>query len=283
MTMFFAAALLAAQAAQAVDPVEIERAIHSNQLEQAAPSTDPAEIEHAIESNRLEQARQMLAMATAEGNTDPRLAVLRADLSFALKSWSDARSRYLDLANADPGDARSAERAGIASIMTGDMKAATRLLNRAASSGGASWRGWNALGVIHDFEGNWAKADEAFEKAQSLSPEQPEILNNRGWSLLLRGEWARALPVLEQASLLDPNSARCRNNLELARAAIAENLPARMKGESDSDYAARLNDAGVVAAQRGEKARAIAAFSQALAASDSWFPRAANNLAAVQQ
>ena len=81
---------------------------------------------------------------------------------------------------------------------------------------------------------------------------------------------------------LDPSSTRSRNNLELARAAIAEDLPQQRQDESDSDFAARLNDAGVAAAQRGQRAKAIAAFSRALAVRDKWFPRAANNLAAVE-
>ncbi len=249
---------------------------------QAAAGPDPVEIAHAIDTNRLEQARQMLANATAAGQGGPEFERLRADLAYARRNWSDARARYVGLADADSTDGRSSERAGIASIILGDLTTAAKLLDRAIQSGDASWRAWNAKGVLSDLKGNWAGADEAFDAAAAMAPDEPEILNNRGWSLLLRGEWARALPVLEQAAGLDPSSTRSRNNLELARAAIAENLPERRMGESDSDFAARLNDAGVAAAQRGQRARAIAAFSRALAAKDSWFPRAANNLSAVQ-
>jgi tetratricopeptide (TPR) repeat protein len=74
-----------------------------------------------------------------------------------------------------------------------------------------------------------------------------------------------------------------RQHLELAQAAVSADLPKRRPRESDSDFAARLNDAGIAAERRGERDRAIAAFSRALAVSDSWFARAANNLARMEQ
>ena len=100
--------------------------------------------------------------------------------------------------------------------------------------------------------------------------------------MLSRGRWNAALALLEQAVLLDPKSPRIANNLELARAAVSEDLPRRHDGESDDDWAARLNDAGVVAGIRGDRKRAIAAFAQAISARHHWFDRAANNLAAAE-
>jgi hypothetical protein len=87
---------------------------------------------------------------------------------------------------------------------------------------------------------------------------------------------------LEQAAILDPRSSRIRNNVELARAALANHLPVRKAGVTVSVFAGRLNVAGVAAQRRGDRARAIAAFSQALAVNDSWYARAANNLEKVQ-
>ena len=98
---------------------------------------------------------------------------------------------------------------------------------------------------------------------------------------LLRGDWSRAAVLFEQAAIRDPHSARINDNLELARAALASDLPKRRQGEDDKDWAARLNDAGVAAQIMGNKARAIAAFSQALEARSTWYERAANNLKAA--
>jgi Flp pilus assembly protein TadD len=249
---------------------------------QSADAPGLGEIRHAIESNRLEQARQMLGMAMAAGQSGAQVDTLLADLAFARKNWAEAATRYSALATATPKDGRSAERAAIADIMLGKLQSAETFADKAIASGSASWKAWNAKGVLCDFRSDWKGADEAFAVAAKMKPDEPDILNNRGWSLILRGKWMDAVTPLEQASILDPKSARIQNNLELARAAIADHLPERRAGEADGDFAARLNDAGVAAEERGDRARAIAAFSQALSVKDSWYARAANNLQEAQ-
>src|SRR5206468_5516488 len=116
-----------------------------------------------------------------------------------------------------------------------------------------------------------------------LSPGRAEVINDQGWSHVLRGEWATALPYFEDAAKRDPSSQRIANNLELARAALTAELPSRRPSESTADWAARLNDAGVAAQLVGDRARAVAAFSQALYASGAWYSRAANNLEAANR
>jgi Flp pilus assembly protein TadD len=250
---------------------------------QGAGAPDPGEIEHAIESNRLEQARQMLGSAIADGQSGPQVDRLLADLAFANGNWAEAAIRYQALAAATPTDGPIAERAALSNIMLGQPAKAEAFADRAIASGKASWRAWNARGVICDYKGDWKGADDAFAAASKMKPDEAAILNNQGWSMILRGKWAQALGPLEQAAILDPKASRIRNNLELARAALANGLPERNPGESDSDFAARLNDAGVAAEQRGDRARAIAAFSQALTVSDSWYARAASNLERAQE
>jgi len=250
---------------------------------QAAAGPDPREIEHAIEADRLEQARQMLAEAMAAGQSGVEIDRLAADLAFAKEKWATAQVSYAALLHANPNDERSAVRAAIASLMLGDSVKAAAFVDAAIALNSSSWEAWNAKGVLCDLGRDWICADEAFAKARTLSPDNPEVLNNHGWSMILRGEWDEALTILEQAAILDPKSKRIQNNLELTREALADELPKRRPGESDVDFAARLNDAGVAAEQNGDKKRAIAAFSQALAVSDTWYERAANNLKRVQQ
>ena len=136
--------------------------------------------------------------------------------------------------------------------------------------------------VAADLRGDWEVADLAYSRAQALKPDRAEAVNNLGWSLLLRGRWADALEQLERAAALNPKSKRIADNLDLARAAVSVDLPQRRPNESDSDWAARLNDAGVMARVRGDQQRAIAAFAQAIEARTQWFERAANNLALAQ-
>jgi Flp pilus assembly protein TadD len=236
----------------------------------------------AMQAGRLDQAKIMLDAAVAAGAQGEEVDRLHADLAFRSGDYAGALDRYQRLAAIHPQEPLNFERAGIAAVHVRDLRRATAALNAATALSGASWRAWNARGVLADYRRDWAAADLAYDRALALAPDRAEVLNNRGWSLLLRGQWQDALPLLERAVSLDPKSRRTTDNLELARAALAEELPVRRAGEGNSDWAARLNDAGVVAAAGGDRQRAIAAFARAIETSSAWFERAANNLAIVE-
>lgn len=235
----------------------------------------------AVAAGRLDQAKLMIGKAVAAGTTGPEMDQALADLAYAEGNYSEALVRYQQLLTAAPRDAMLLERIAIAAFKTNDLNRATEFIERATSVPGATWRSWNARGVIADFQHDWIKADAAYEKAWEISPDHAEVATNQGWSRILRGDWTAAITYLERATRIDPASARGRNNLELARAAVSAELPARQPGEDDDAWAARLNDAGVAARLLGDNKRAIAAFSQALEASGTWYRRAANNLHAL--
>lgn len=247
-----------------------------------AQSQALSEAAHALSNGRLEQARIMIGNAVRAGAQGPQIDRLLADLAFDSGDYRIALARYEALLASNPGHALFAERAGICAIHLGDAARATSMIALATASPAASWRAWNARGVLADRRGDWVEADLAYSRSAKAAPGRPEILNNHGWSLLARGRWNEALASLEQAALLDPKSPRIANNLELAKAAVSEDLPRRRDGESDGDWATRLNDAGVVAGIRGDRRRAIAAFAQAISARNRWFERAANNLVAAE-
>jgi len=242
------------------------------------PAPPLAEAEHAIRAGRLEQARLMIGRAVAAGVTGDQIDRLLADLAFASDNNEEAQQRYQVLLAANPTDPIVAERAGIAALKQGNVATAMVLIDRATKSPKASWRAWNARGVIADLQQDWRAADAAYQEAAKRSSDESEIINNQGWSLLLRGDWERAESRFERASALDPHSTRIANNLELARGAVAAELPQRRVGEDDRAWAARLNDAGMAAQLMGNRQRAVAAFTQALEASGTWYARAANNL-----
>ncbi len=239
--------------------------------------------EHAIQVDRLEQASLMITRAMTAGATGPHLARVLADLAFAKGKYDEALLRYQSLVGKNPNDALLLERAGLAALKLGEPDRAAPFLIRATALPRASWRAWNARGVVADMKGDWADADLAYARAAHLAPDKVEPVNNRGWSLLLRGNWQESLQYFQTAAAMDPSSKRIADNLELAREALAADLPQRRVGETDTSWAERLNDAGVAAAILGDKARAKAAFSQALEASDTWYSRAANNLEAIKQ
>lgn len=246
----------------------------------ATPSLDEAA--HALAAGRPEQARQMIASAVASGASGPAVDRLLADLAFSQSDWARALAGYKVLLAARPADPILLQQAGIAALQLGRAGEAVGFLDQAVAQPGAGWRAWNARAVAADLQHDWRSADRAYAKAGKLARDNAQVLNNRGWSLLLRGEWAAAVGPLTRAAALAPGDRKIAANLDLARSAVSESLPPRRPGESDAEWAARLNDAGVVAFRRGDPQKAIAAFAQAVETSDRWFARAANNLAYVE-
>jgi tetratricopeptide (TPR) repeat protein len=245
------------------------------------PAPSLADAAHAIDAGRLDQARLMVERAMAAGAKGAEIDRLLADLAFRSGNNAEALLRYRQLFLANHKDQRLCERAAIAALRILDTSGATPFVECATAGTAESWRAWNARGVLADLNRDWEGADAAFAHAAELAPKRAEVVNNQGWSRLLRGDWRQAQRYFERAAALDPKSRRIASNLELARAALASDLPQRRAGESEHDWAARLNDAGVAAKVLGDRPRAVAAFTQALEASGSWYARAANNLEAA--
>lgn len=255
----------------------------------AAPAPPPVDVhallagaDHAVDANRLDQASLMISRAVAGGASGAELNRVLANLAYAKGNYGQALGQYATLLRAAPNDETMLERAAIAALKVGQLDRADPLLKRATAKPSATWRVWNACGVAADLRRDWTEADKCYDQATRLAPREVEPVNNLGWSLLLRGDWNGALELFQRAVALDPNSGRAANNLELAKAALSAELPGRDPGESDASWAARLNDAGVAAMLLGDKARATAAFTQALDVSGTWYKRAANNLESVR-
>jgi tetratricopeptide (TPR) repeat protein len=74
---------------------------------------------------------------------------------------------------------------------------------------------WVGLAASYDRLKRFDLADRAYEAAIRILGPTPEILNNQGFSYMLRGDYRRARAKLTQAAELDPTNPYIRNNLEL--------------------------------------------------------------------
>lgn len=245
----------------------------------APPFDEVGEARHALRQGRPIQAREMVRIAMGKGTSGPALDHLLADLAFAEGRWAEATARYQVLILDGKRSANLFEQAAIAALKQGHDKQAMALLDAGTALPDAGWRLYNVRGVLADRREDWSAADAAYRQGLKLDPTSPQLLNNHGWSLLLRGQWPEARRQIGKAAALAPDDKRIQANLELATSALAADLPRRRVGESTSSYAARLNDAGVLALRAGQNAKAQAAFATALEQSEYWFTRAANNLA----
>lgn len=255
---------------------------------QPAPAARPdpsilKDAAQAIDAGRLQEAKLIIARAITVGFRGAPIERLTADLSFASGKYLQAMAGYQRLVASPAKQPGDCEKGALSALEIDRYDDAKPLVACAIATGNASWRVWNARGVFADSQHDWALADESYQRAHKLAPNEARVINNQGWSMLLRGDWAVAVPLFQKAATLDRDSKRIANNLELAKTALAADLPRRRTGEANEDWAARLNDAGVAAELLGDKQRAIAAFTQALDASPVWYDRASNNLKALSQ
>jgi tetratricopeptide (TPR) repeat protein len=74
---------------------------------------------------------------------------------------------------------------------------------------------WVGLAASYDRLRRFELADRAYSQAARIAGDTPEIMNNRGFSYLLRGDYARARRTLEAAQARAPDNPYIRNNLQL--------------------------------------------------------------------
>jgi len=93
------------------------------------------------------------------------------------------------------------------------------------------------IGGALDRLGRFAQAETHYKKALKLSPKDPKIWNDAGYSFYLQGRWADAERALKTAMKLAPDDERVRVNLGLTMAAqgrtdLALSLLSRIGGDA---------------------------------------------------
>jgi Flp pilus assembly protein TadD len=74
---------------------------------------------------------------------------------------------------------------------------------------------WVGLAAAYDRLKRFDLADRAYREAIQILGPTPEILNNQGFSYMLRGDYARARRILREAQAHDPRNPYILNNLNL--------------------------------------------------------------------
>jgi Flp pilus assembly protein TadD len=74
---------------------------------------------------------------------------------------------------------------------------------------------WLGLAASYDRLKRFDLADRAYQETIKLIGATPEIMNNQGFSYMLRGDYRRARATLLAARAKDPNSPYIANNLRL--------------------------------------------------------------------
>ena len=110
-----------------------------------------------------------------------------------------------------PGDEDT--RLGQAHLLHGNYGLAEQYYRRAVEATHQNGSAWIGLAASYDRLGRFDLADRAYRHAIRLEGENYVILNNRGYSFLLRGDIRRARRLFDRAWRLAPGDPTIANNL----------------------------------------------------------------------
>jgi Flp pilus assembly protein TadD len=116
------------------------------------------------------------------------------------------------LLGSDPSDDLSL---GKKQYRAGNFGVAERYFRRAAEMHPRDAEAWIGLAAAYDRLRRFDLADRAYEQVVAVIGPTAEVLNNRGYSYMLRGDYPRARSILLAAAAKDPKNPYIKNNLEL--------------------------------------------------------------------
>jgi tetratricopeptide (TPR) repeat protein len=117
-----------------------------------------------------------------------------------------------ELLGSDPNDDLSL---GKKQYRAGNFGLAERYFRRAVEQHPRDAEAWLDLAAAYDRLRRFDLADRAYQNATAILGPTAEILNNRGYSYMLRGDYPHARETLMAAAAKDPKNPYIRNNLDL--------------------------------------------------------------------
>lgn len=92
---------------------------------------------------------------------------------------------------------------------------AERHFRRAVEAAPQNAEAWMGLAASYDKLRRFDLADRAYSQAIAIRGATPELLNNQGYSYILRGDYKNARVKLAAAKAKDPNNRYIQNNIDL--------------------------------------------------------------------
>jgi tetratricopeptide (TPR) repeat protein len=151
------------------------------------------------------------SLASANPSADPTTTGSFLDPSTTPVSPGAPPSNPELLGN-DPNDDLSI---GKKYFLQGSYGLAERHFRKAAETHPKDAETWVGLAAAYDRLRRFDLADRAYGQAINILGQTPEIMNNQGFSYMLRGDYKRARSILLAAQSRDPENPYIKNNLHL--------------------------------------------------------------------
>lgn len=198
-------------------------------------------------------------------NGDPYVARKRLATELAMRRELDGALAYLEpLMREKPDDLDLLVLRGVVLREKGMFEQAEVDLKSALTLDAKRVDAHAAIGLLYDLRRDGVQAERHHREAVRLSPEDPALLNNLGFSLFLRGKPREAVPVLQQAVQKQPNNRRARTNLGFALAASGDFPRALREFELGGSVAEARNNLGYAYERQGRLAQAFDLYVEAV-------------------
>lgn len=251
----------------------------------AAPAEPSPEVlalaRRALDEDRLKDAELLSDRLLLMHPKSLEARLLRGEVFLAKAKPDQAMAVFSGLKDLPAVSARAQQGLGISMLLTGASNQGAEHLKTAVEADPTLWRAWNALGSYYDTQEAWAEAIEAYELALAERPNDPMILNNRGFSHFMRGQLDEAIVDLERALRLAPGLKPAQYNLRLAHAWSGQYVRA-LAGVTDEELPRVLNNIGYVAMMRGDLENAEAYLMRAMDVDPAFNETAWENLARLR-
>jgi len=108
---------------------------------------------------------------------------------------------------------------GKVNLILGQSKKGVNLITQATQHINDDWRLYSALGIGLDYQGEYVKAETAYNKALKMCPDDSAVINNLGVSQGLSGRLDLSILTLQHALTYGVHSEKIKRNLALFKGA----------------------------------------------------------------
>lgn len=141
-----------------------------------------------------------------------------------------------------------------------------------------SWKAYNGLGIIFDMQGEYKQALTYFNKARTIQPNNPDILNNIGYSLYMEQAFLEAQRFFLKALKIDHKFEKAIYNYALTLARQKKYADALSTFTKVIDLPEANNNIGYIAMNNGDLKMARYYLRQAINLSPHYYLKAQQNL-----
>lgn len=182
----------------------------------------------------------------------------------------------------DPANLEILERYGLLLIKQHKPKEAEEMLIKVVSTGGPSWKAYNGLGILSDMKRKYLEARNYYDLADALSPQNPEVLNNKGYSLFMENHLDEAEYHFMRALRINPQFKQALYNYGLVKGRKGEYAQALSAFSKALTVPEANNNTGYIAMINGDMEQAEFYLKQAIKLSSRYYGKAHENLSELK-